>query len=65
MGNFIETSVIGISDTSLQSLKKDVNKQIFKKYIYYLYVFCTFILRFNVKLFLYKSIFKNFNVRWD
>ncbi len=32
-GNFIETSVIGISDTGLQSSKKDAIKQIFKTYI--------------------------------
>ncbi len=63
-GNFFigKSVLIGISDTGLQS-KKDAIKQILK--IYCLYVVCTLILRLNVKLLQYKSIFKNFNVRWD
>ncbi len=62
-GIFIGKSVlIGISDAGLQSYKNAIN-QILQ--IYCLYVVCTFILRLNVKLLQYNSIFKNFNVRWD
>ncbi len=61
---FIETSVVLISVMLAFNHKKDAIKEILK--IYCLYVVCTlYILRLNVKLLQYKSIFKNFNVRWD
>ncbi len=61
---FIETSVVLISVMLAINHKTDAIKEILK--IYCLYVVCTlYIWRLNVKLLQYKSIFKNFNVKWD
>ncbi len=53
-GNFIETSVIGISDTGIHLLKKYAIKQILKN-IYIVFVVCTLIWTFhycNIKAYL-------------